>query len=56
MRSLPCSLADGVLPDAILSSPCTLLPPINIRNGRGHRKSTETKNRKKQKKMRCRDG
>ena len=38
MRSLACSLADGMLADAILISPCPLLPPTNIRKGRGRRK------------------
>ena len=38
MRSLACSLADGVLPDAILISPHPLLPPSNIRKGKGSSK------------------
>ena len=46
MRSLYCSLADGVLADAILISPRPPLPPTNIRKGRGRRKKTETSNRK----------
>ena len=36
--SLACSLADGVLADAILISPCPPLPPTNIRKLRGPRK------------------
>ena len=35
MWSLACSLADGVPADAILISPRPLLPPTNIRKGRG---------------------
>ena len=38
MRSLACSLADGVLADAIIISPCPPLLPTNIRKGRGRRK------------------
>ena len=38
MRSLDCSLTDGVLADAILSSPCPLLLTTNIRKGLGRRK------------------
>ena len=36
--SLACSLADGVLADAILISPLPPLPPTNIRKVRGPRK------------------
>ena len=46
MTSLACSLADGVLADAILISPRPLIPPTNIMKVRGPRKSTETSNRK----------
>ena len=44
MRSLPDSLADGVLAEAILIPPRPSIPlrpsipPTNIRNGRGSRK------------------
>ena len=44
MRSLACSLVDGMLADAVLISPCSLIPPTNIRKG-GRRKSKETSNR-----------
>ena len=43
MRSLACSLADGVLADAILISPSTQLPPTK---GRGRRISTKPSNNK----------
>ena len=36
MRSLACSLADGVLADAILISTRSPFLPTNIRKGRGH--------------------
>ena len=38
MRSLACSLADGMLADTILIHPHPPIPPTNIRKGRGHRK------------------
>ena len=31
MRSLAGSLADGVLADAVIIPPCTLIPPTNTR-------------------------
>ena len=40
MRSLAGSLADGVLADAILISPCSPIPPTNIRMVRGPRQKT----------------
>ena len=39
MRSLACSLADGMLPDAILISPRPPLLPTNIRKGNGRKKN-----------------
>ena len=39
MMSLACTLADGVLADAILISPHPPLLPTNISKGRGHRKN-----------------
>ena len=39
MRSLAGSLADGVLADAILTSPRPPIPPTNIRKVRGLRKN-----------------
>ena len=38
MRSLADSLADGMLPDAILIPPRQPIPPTNIRKVRGSRK------------------
>ena len=46
MRTLAGSLADSVLADAILIFPRPLLPPTNIRKGRGRQKSTGTSSRK----------
>ena len=46
MRSLACSLADGVLPDAILISPCTPLLPNNVYREGVVEKSTETVTKK----------
>ena len=42
MTSLACSLADGVLADTILISPCPQLPPTNIRKARGRQKKLVT--------------
>ena len=59
MRSLACSLADGVLPDAILISPHPLLPPTNIRKGKGSLKKVRelvTQKPFTNEKRRCRDG
>ena len=41
MRSLAGSLADGALADAFLIPPRLPIPPINIREARVRRKSTE---------------
>ena len=38
MRSLVGSLSDGVLADAILFRPHTLIPPTNVRKVRGRQK------------------
>ena len=46
VRSLACSLADGVLADAISISARPPLLPTNIRKGRVVEKSTETCNKK----------
>ena len=40
MRSLAGLLADGVLANAILIPPCTLIPPTNI-NGKGSSKKLQ---------------
>ena len=46
MRSLACSLVDGMLGDAIIIYPHPTLPPTNIRKGKGCRKKYKTSNRK----------
>ena len=46
MRSMAGSLADGVLPDAILFLPRPPILPTNIKKVNGPRKSTATSNTK----------
>ena len=57
MRSLACSLLDGVLADAILISSRPPSPPTNIRKGRGRRQKYGPVTQKPfTSKWRCGDG
>ena len=59
MTSLACSLADGELADAILTSPRPLLPPTNTRKVKDPRKVwklVKKDNHLLVNEKRCRDG